>query len=150
MGEVREFLERHLQGIFENDVAAYRSSTVPDLTVYEWYVTPQRIEGLPFHEFMLQETGSEDNPGMPLDPQGEAGQTGSKTRQRFDLANYREQRYGDTAICTYTLLISRGSSAGVNVISVNETRVLVAINGEWQVVHVHKSPSWKAPFQPPA
>ncbi len=100
MQSVREFLEQHLQGIFENDVAAYRVSTVPDLTLYEWYVTPQRIEGLPFHEFMLEETGREDSPGIALDPQGEAGQAGSYSRQRFDLANYREQRYGDTAICT--------------------------------------------------
>lgn len=150
MQEVREFLDRHLQGIFENDVAAYRASTVHDLTLFEWYVTPHRIEGLPFHEFMLEETSREDNPGMPLDPLGEAGQVGRKTVQRFDLANYREQRYGETAICTYTLLISRSSSTGVNVLSVNETRILVAIAGEWRVVHVHKSPSWKAPFQPPA
>jgi hypothetical protein len=150
MQEAREFLEHHLQGIFANDISAYRASTVPDLTIYEWYVTPQRIEGLSFHEFMLEETGREDNPGMPLDPQDEAGQGRGGTRQRFDLANYREQRYGDTVICTYTLLISRSSATGVNVLSVNETRVLVAFEGKWRVVHVHKSPSWKAPFQAPA
>lgn len=145
MQEPREFLERHLQGIFDNDIAAYPASTIPDLTLYEWYVTPQRIEGLPFHEFMLLETSREDNPGTPLDPKGASGGTG---RQRFDLANYHEQRFGDTVICTYTLLISRSSSAGVDVASVNETRVLVLMDGGWRVVHVHKSPSWKAPFQP--
>lgn len=147
MQEPREFLERHLQGIFDNDIAAYRASTIPDLTLYEWYVTPQRIEGLPFHEFMLSETSREDNPGTPLDPKGAAGRT---SRQRFDLANYQEQRFGDTVICSYTLLISRSSTAGVDVASVNETRVLVLMDGGWRVVHVHKSPSWKAPFQPPA
>lgn len=149
MQEVRDFLEMHLQGIFANDIAAYRESTVPDLTLYEWYVTPQRIEGLPFHEFMLEQASREDNTGMALDPQGTAGETGSETNHRFDLANYKEQRYGDMAICTYTLLISRGTHTGVTVLSVNETRVLVSIDGEWRVVHVHKSPSWKAPFQPP-
>ncbi len=146
MQEPREFLEQHLQGIFDNDIDAYRASTIPDLTLYEWYVTPQRIDGLPFHEFMLAETSREDNPGMPLDPKGTPGGSG---RQRFDLVNYHEQRYGDTAICTYTLLISRSSTAGVDVASVNETRVLVQLDGAWRVVHVHKSPSWKAPFQPP-
>ena len=30
----------------------------------------------------------------------------------------------------------------------NESRVLIKRDGEWQIVHVHKSPAWSAPFGP--
>ena len=30
----------------------------------------------------------------------------------------------------------------------NESRVLVKRDGQWQVVHVHKSPAWPAPSEP--
>jgi len=34
---IRPLLERHLQSILDCDVAAYHASTVPELTLYEWY-----------------------------------------------------------------------------------------------------------------
>lgn len=149
MSEIRAFLERHLQGIFDGDIERYHATTAPELTLYEWHVTPQRIDGLAFHDFMMQEAARPDTAGIALDPQAAGGIPEDKGRMRFDLADYHEQRYGDTAICSYTLLISRGTSSGVKVISYNESRVLVQIEGTWRVVHVHKSPSWNAPFQPP-
>jgi hypothetical protein len=149
MSEIRTFLEQHLQSIFDNDSDAYHASTVPELTLYEWYVTPHRIDGLPFHDFMMTEAARDDTAGMALEPNPDTGQPGDKVRVRFDLANYREQHYGDTAICSYSLMVSKGSSRGVIVQSHNESRVLVRFEGKWKVVHVHKSPSWKAPFQPP-
>lgn len=148
MTEIRTFLERHLQSIFDSDTEIYHATTADDLSLYEWFVTPHRIDGLPFHDFMMSEAGRDDSSGMALDPKPE-GLAKDKTRVRFDLANYREQVYGDTAICTYTFLLSRGTVEGVEVLSYNESRVLVRENGEWKVVHVHKSPSWKSPFQPP-
>lgn len=36
MTETRAFLERHLQAIFESDLATYHATTVPELTLYEW------------------------------------------------------------------------------------------------------------------
>ena len=51
--EIHEFLLRHLQGIMENNIAEYHETTAEDLTLYEWWVTPQRLDGLPFHEFMM-------------------------------------------------------------------------------------------------
>jgi ketosteroid isomerase-like protein len=87
--------------------------------------------------------------GTALDPAGQTG-VGDKARQRFDLANYHEQVYGDCAICSYTLLVSRGTADGVAVRTHNESRVLVRIGNEWKVVHVHKSPAWKAPYEPPS
>jgi hypothetical protein len=148
MSEIRTFLEQHLQGIFDSDIDSYHATTTPDLTLYEWYITPHRIDGLPFHDFMMSEAGREDTASMALDPAPSGSEPEDKARVRFDLANYHEQRYGDTAICSYTMLISKGTSKGVKVISYNESRVLIRVDGKWKVVHVHKSPSWNAPFQP--
>jgi hypothetical protein len=149
MSEVRQFLEQHLQGIFDHDLDAYHRSTLPELTLYEWYVTPHRIDGLPFHDFMMSEAARDDTAGMALDPNPQSAAQTDKARVRFDLANYHEQHYGNTAICSYTLLISKGTSEGVTVLSYNESRVMIQIKGEWKVVHVHKSPAWAAPFQGP-
>ena len=51
--EILDFLKKHLQSIQDNDIQAYRQTTSADLTLYEWWVTPQRIDGLPFHEFIM-------------------------------------------------------------------------------------------------
>lgn len=149
MSTIRTFLERHLQSIFDNDIAEYQATTVSDLTLYEWHVTPHRIEGLPFHAFMMSEAGRADTAAMALDPDPHGGSPGDKARVRYDLANYCEQDYGDAAVCSYTMLLSKGTAAGVKVVSYNESRVFVRIEGDWKVVHVHKSPAWHAPFQPP-
>lgn len=147
MSEIRSVLDNHLNAIFDGDIDAYKASTVPELTLYEWHVTPHRIEGIPFHEFVMSEAKRDDTVGIALDPHPDLTEDTDKARVRFDLANYAEQVYENTAICSYTMLISRGSSAGVRVSSYNESRVLIRIDNVWKVVHVHKSPSWNAPFQ---
>jgi hypothetical protein len=149
MSEIREFLEAHLRSIFEADIEAYQGSCTQDLTLYEWYVTPHRIDGIPFHAFMMGEAGRDDTATIALDPNPDSGKRAEKVRTRFDLANYCEQDYGHTAICSYTMLISRGSDDGVVVLSYNESRVFIRVDGDWKVTHVHKSPSWQAPFQAP-
>jgi hypothetical protein len=146
MSEIREFLERHLQSIFDSDLETYHATTVPELTLYEWYITPHRIDGIPFHDFMMTEAARPDTTGAALAPDGSALK--EKPRTRFDLAHYSEQRYGDTAIASYTMLLQRGTSSGVKVISYNESRVVVKFPDGLKVVHVHKSPAWNAPFQP--
>ena len=147
---VRAVLERHLQSILDCDVETYHATTVPELTLYEWYVTPHRIDGLPFHDFQMAESARPDSPATPLDPSGRAGAAEGKRRERFDLANYSEQVYGDCAVCSYTLLVSRAGAEGTKVRSHHETRVLVRSAGAWKVVHVHKSPAWSAPYDPTA
>ncbi len=149
MNEIRPILEKHLAAIFANDVEAYHASTVPELSLYEWHVTPHRIDGWPFHDFMMAEASRDDTAGLALDPHPIEGTSGGKARVHFELANYREQVYENAAVCCYTLLISRGTERGVRVLSYNESRVLIRQEDDWKVVHVHKSPSWKAPFQPP-
>ena len=151
MTDVREFLETHLQGIFDYNLAQYASTTVPELGLYEWYITPHRIDGIPFHDFLMTEAARAG--ATPLTGEGlldnPAQRPAQPARVRFDLSNYREQLYGDTAIASYTLLVSTSTGAGVTVRSYNESRVMVRFPDGWKVVHVHKSPSWNAPFQPP-
>ncbi len=64
---------------------------------------------------------------------------------RFDHRNLLIQRYDDTAVASYTLLISTALAEGVKVAAHNESRVIVKLDGEWKVVHVHKSPAYSAP-----
>ena len=51
--EILAFLKVHLQSIQDNDIQTYHETTAEDLTLYEWWITPHRIDGLPFHEFMM-------------------------------------------------------------------------------------------------
>ncbi len=138
--EVLSFLKVHLQSIQDNDIQTYHETTSDDLTLYEWWVTPQRIDGLPFHEFMMTSNAEQ---GRVFGAEGKA-----KSLTRFDLANLHIQNYGDTAIASYTLLISTALPEGVKVAAHNESRVMVKQNGAWKVVHVHKSPAWQAPHIP--
>jgi len=141
--EIEEFLRRHLRSILDNDLEVYHRTTGEDLTLYEWWVTPHRIDGLEFHDFMMHEHarlgtsfGAEDDARLHKD---------STASTRFDLANLCIQRYGDTAIASYTFLRSSGVETGVRVAAHNESRVMVKQSGQWRVVHVHKSPAWQAP-----
>lgn len=133
--EIREFLFRHLQGIMSNDIACYHETTSSDLTLYEWWVTPHRLEGLPFHEFMMSANASN----------GTVFGAADQGTTRFDLSNLLIQRYGNTAIASYTLLVSTATAEGVKVSAHNESRVMVKQDTGWQVVHVHKSPAYHAP-----
>lgn len=138
--EILAFLRVHLQSIQENDTRTYRETSAEDLTLYEWWVTPHRIDGLPFHEFMMSANAER---GAVFGAEGQA-----RVPTRFDLANLHIQNYGETAIASYTLLISTASPQGVRVAAHNESRVMVRIDGAWKVVHVHKSPAWQAPHIP--
>jgi len=140
--EIHDFLLTHLQAIRENNIPAYHRTTAPDLTLYEWWVTPQRLDGLPFHEFMMTSNAERGSVFGAEDK-------GGKAASRFDLANLHIQRYGDTAIASYTLLISTALAEGVKVAAHNESRVMVKLDGAWKVVHVHKSPAWQAPHVQP-
>ena len=138
--EIIAFLKVHLRSIQENDIQTYHETSADDLTLYEWWITPHRIDGLPFHEFMMTSNAER---GAVFGAEGKA-----KSPTRFDLSNLHIQNYGDTAIASYTLLISTASQEGVKVASHNESRVIVKRDGAWKVVHVHKSPAWQASHIP--
>lgn len=143
--EIYEFLIGHLNAIAANDLDAYHASTSEELTLYEWFVTPHRLEGLPFHDFMMTENARRKTVfGAEVEAGSEA-----ESNTRMDLANLHIQRYGDTAIASYTLLVSSGTPQGVRVVAHNESRVIVKLDGNWKVVHVHKSPAYRSPHVPP-
>lgn len=131
--EVWDFLHRHLQSVFSEDSETYADTTSEELSLYEWFVTPNRQDGLDFHLFMI------DNAWL-----------GTNTNFRYDLWEPRLQLYGDTAVVSYTFMLSIASEEGIQHHQHNESRVLVRQDGRWQVVHVHKSPSWQAPREPAA
>lgn len=130
--EVWAFLDRHLRSIFTNDTATYAATTSSDLSLYEWFVAPHRMDGLEFHFFML-----------------EHGWAGTTADYRYDLLEPRLQLYGDTAVVSYTFMLTRHTADGLTHQQHNESRVLVRRDGDWQVVHVHKSPAWKSTTEQP-
>ena len=146
--EVHEFLLKHLNSIRQNDIDTYHATTSEDLSLYEWWVIPHRLDGLPFHDFMM-ENSSQRGTFFGVESGGMDEVENVPQQSRFDLANLHIQRYGDTAIASYTLLNSTGSSQGVKVAAHNESRVMVKLDGAWKVVHVHKSPAWPAPHIQP-
>ena len=144
--EIHNFLKRHIQAIIDNDLITYHATTSEELTLYEWFVTPHRIDGLPFHDFMM-ESNAEN--GTVFGAEKKSDDLTPVKKTRFDLSNLHIQRYGDTAIASYTLLLSTNLPSGVSVIAHNESRVIVKLDGTWKVVHCHKSPAWKAPHIQP-
>ena len=50
--EILDFLLQHLNAIYQNDLQSYHATTSEELTLYEWWVTPHRLDGLPFHDFI--------------------------------------------------------------------------------------------------
>ena len=130
--EVWTLLKRHVHSIFNQDLETYRSTTSDDLSLYEWYITPHRQDGLDFHLFMIEQ-----------------GWSGTAGEFRYDLLEPRVQIYGDTAVVSYTFMLSQvGEDGRISHRTHNESRVLVKKEGEWQVVHVHKSPAYRAPYAP--
>ena len=122
--EVWEFLDRHLTAIFSRDWEAYTATTAPELSLYEWWVIPHRQDGLDFHRFMIENAWA-----------------GDAQAWRYDLLEKRCQLYGDTAIVSYTFMLSQATEEGITHRAHNESRVLVRGAEGWRVVHVHKSPA---------
>ncbi|HID54547.1 MAG TPA: DUF4440 domain-containing protein [Anaerolineae bacterium] len=122
--EIWDFLHRHLQSVFTQDVETYRATTSEELSLYEWFITPHRQDGLDFHFFMIENSWA-----------------GSGGNFRYDLLEPRLQLYGDTAVVSYTFMLSTATDAGITHRSHNESRVLIKEDDGWKVVHVHKSPA---------
>jgi hypothetical protein len=125
--EIWEFLDRHIGSIFTRDLETYKATTSSELSLYEWFVTPHRQDGLDFHLFMVEHNWS-----------------GVGAAFRYDLLEPRLQLYGNTAIVSYTFMLTIAQDGGVRHRTHNESRVLVKTAGGWQVVHVHKSPAGNA------
>jgi len=129
---IMNVLNRNLQSIWESDIETYCATTAEDVSFYEWYISPQRIDGIDFHlrELKVHNAVLSDN-----------AQGG---RMEHEILQPRVQVYGDTAIVTYTLLLRVVGASGVSHKSHNETRVFhnfgTSDEPAWKLVHCHKSP----------
>ncbi len=130
--EIWDFVHKHLQSVFTKDVDGYKATTAEDLSLYEWFITPHRQDGLDFHFFMIDHSWA-----------------GTDGDFRYDLWEPRLQLYEETAVVSYTFMLSIATDAGIKHRTHNESRVLIKGENGWQVVHVHKSPTWQAPHTPP-
>jgi ketosteroid isomerase-like protein len=112
-----------LDAMHARDVDAYKACCATDVSAFEWYIAPYRVDGIDFHLSLI-----------------EAGGNGAPTR--LDLLTPRVQHYGDTAIITYTLLKTFAPAGEPPTFrTTNETRVFARIDGDWKMVHLHKSPA---------
>ena len=62
--ELLTLLDRHLKSIWEGDLDTYRATTGPDVTFFEWYISTQRIDGLDFHLFMIENNWAGTGAGL--------------------------------------------------------------------------------------
>ncbi len=126
-----QLLDQNLQSIWQGDIETYKVTTASDVSFYEWYISPQRIDGIDFH---LRE--------LAVHAQVIAGDGGS--RIEHEVLQPRLQLYGRTAIITYTLLLRIVGEGQVSHQSHNETRVFHDFGDDndpvWKLVHCHKSP----------
>lgn len=130
---ILEVLNRNLQSIWDGDAEAYRETTAEDVSFFEWYISPQRVDGIDFH---LRE--------LRVHRAVVVGGRGGGNQIRHEILQPRVQVYGKTAIVTYTLLIRGFSEEGVVHRSHHETRVFHDFGVDdapmWKLVHCHKSP----------
>ena len=122
--EVLDITRRMLDAMYSADPSVHRAHSAGDMSSYEWYIAPQRIDGLDFHLRLIEHGGN----GAP---------------SHLEMLTPRVQVYGDTAIVNYTLLKTSYpvENGPAQFSSLNETRVFVKLDDVWKMVHLHKSPA---------
>ncbi|HPD97035.1 MAG TPA: nuclear transport factor 2 family protein [Synergistales bacterium] len=135
--EVMEVLETSLRSIWESDSETYRKTAADDCSFFEWYISPQRIDGLDFHIRELRVHRSVVGGGA--DPLEEDEQL-----FEHEILQPRVQVYGECAIVTFTLMVRAVFPGKIVHKSHNETRVFhnfgTKKKPDWKLVHCHKSP----------
>lgn len=121
--ELLALTRRLLASIHSGDVKTYRELSAPELTAFETDVAPYRIEGVEFHADLMTAMQK---------------QRTYENLIRCDMLSPRVQRYGDTAIVTYTRLMTYAGPAPA-FRAFNETRVFARQGGAWRMVHFHRS-----------
>ena len=121
--EVLGITRRMLDAMYTSDPTVHQAHCADDMSSFEWYIAPYRIDGLEFHLRLI-------------------GAGGNGEPSSLDMLTPRVQIYGDTAVVNYTLLKSViTETAPPQFSTVNETRVFVKREGVWKMVHLHKSPT---------
>ena len=128
--EVLDLTRRLIEAVYRRDLDFYRAHATGDMSAYEWFIAPARIDGLDFHLHLM----------------GAGGMVGVSEEARVDLLAPRVQicgAGGDVAVVTFTLLVTYPAegSAKPAFYSDNQTRVLVRRDGIWMMVHFHRSPT---------
>jgi ketosteroid isomerase-like protein len=135
--EVMEVLETSLRSIWESDAETYRKTAADDCSFFEWYISPQRIDGLEFHIRELRVHRAVVGGGA--DPLEEEEQL-----FEHEILQPRVQVYGECAIVTFTLMVRAVFPGKIVHKSHNETRVFYNFGTkkkpDWKLVHCHKSP----------
>ena len=129
-----DLLHRSLQTIWDGDADAYAALTAEDVSFFEWYIAPHRMDGLDFHlREILVHRGALAGQGPVHD-----------LHMEHEILQPRIQVYGPTAILTYTLLVRIVQGGRVHHLSHHETRVFHNFGDtaqwDWKLVHCHKSP----------
>ena len=121
--EILDLTRQMLEAMYTADPEVHRLHCTEDLTSFEWYIAPYRIDGVEFHLRLIEEGGN----GAPA---------------RLDMLTPKVQVYGDAAIICYTLLKTMFIDGQPPQFStMNETRVFVKQEDVWKMAHLHKSPT---------
>ncbi|MCC6446481.1 MAG: nuclear transport factor 2 family protein [Armatimonadetes bacterium] len=123
--EILDTLETMLEAVFKGDVETYRQHTAGDISSFEWYIAPYRIDTLDFHLNLL----------------AQAAAKGPQEGFRFDILTPRVQLLSRAAVVTYSLLVTRFEEGQPVFETTNETRVFSQEGSRWVMVHLHKSPA---------
>jgi calcium/calmodulin-dependent protein kinase (CaM kinase) II len=122
--EVLQLTHILLKAIHEGDLDTYRALCLPDLSCYETDVAPYRIDVIDFHIDLMR---------------SQSAIGGFSNLTRFDILTPRVQLHGDSAIVTYTRLMTYAAAVPPAWKAFNETRVFVRLNGAWRLAHFHRS-----------
>src|SRR5918997_1571010 len=116
--EALETTRRLIESVYRRDLDFYRAHATEDMSAYEWFIAPARVDGLDFHLHLM----------------GAGGLVGSHESARVDLLDPRVQfcgASGDVAVVTFTLLVTypAAGTGAPTFYSDNQTRVLVREEG---------------------
>lgn len=113
-----------LEAIVAGDWNTYETLCHESLTCFEPEARGQQVEGLPFHEFYFR-----------------LGQQPPQNVQTT-MASPKVRMLGDNAaLITYVRLVQKLDAAGSPVVVASEeSRVWQRFDGNWQLVHFHRSP----------
>ena len=121
--ELIEVTEQMLEAINTGNVETYANLCVPELTCFE-DVCHHRIDGVEFHLSLIRQLA----------------QSPALRPTRCDILHPAVQIYDNTAIVTYTRLMTFNDAGSPRWSTCNETRVFVREATEWKMAHFHRTP----------
>ena len=122
--ELMDLTKKLLTGIYVDPSSEFYSAHVAeDVTCYEGL--PTRLDGIEYHLKALDSLASTEQ---------------EKSKRHIELLNPKVQLYGDVGIFTATVQFTTFGEDSIESNLLNETRVWAKIDGNWKLVHFHKSP----------